>query len=414
MDSQDFAVAADFCKLVGAPDLFVYLGLPQDVPPEIALEALSERRKHMQAMQANPKYKDAARALIKGFQPFQRLLGDAASYRRALAEAVEGAKLPMLELAIDGVLADGQLTPQEEAFVRDSALRLGISEATFQRVLAERLATAGAVRAGVQAATGSAWWDAAFSAALLDLVPASPGVLVDVYCRAALSAIAILPVRPSLSYIGVDRTAERVEAARAALPDVPNRMALLQGEPHSLPIPDDTVDLVLAVRVLANQPDTGAVLQEAARILRPGGQVIVVEPDGLAESFYFDGPLVTYNAWFQRLVAEVDAAADPSRPPLRRPGPAVGPSLHARLAEAGLRPTRMTVHASSTLRPRAFGGFAGRLSRYPEQIAAAAGLSGGDTLRAVREAAAALAIPPDRVGLGGQVLPLFLAAATKE
>jgi SAM-dependent methyltransferase len=415
MDLQDFTVAADFCRLVGSPDLLAYLGLPADVPGEIAIEALSERRKHMQAMQANPKFKDSARALIKGYQPFQRLLSMPNAYRDQVARAAEAGKLPLLELVIDGVLADGQLTAAEEVFVRDSAGRMGISDETFQRVLAARTAMHGVVRSTeIQGAAGYAWWDATFTRVLLELIPQSSGTLVDIYCRDALSAVTILPVRPQLSYIGVDKSAERLESARAALPDVPNRMALVQAEPHALPMPDESVDLVLAVRMLGNQPDAAAVLEESARILRPGGRVVIAEPDGLGASFYFDGALANYNAWFHRLVADLDARVAPHLPPMRRPGLALGPALHARLAAAGLRPLSTTVHAASTLRPRPFGRFVARLQRYPEQIAATMGLEGGEALDGIRGAIASLEIDPETVGLGGQVLPLFLAVAVKD
>jgi SAM-dependent methyltransferase len=447
VEPQDLATAAAFCNLVDTRDLLDYLGLQRGCTSEEALLALSERRKRMQAMQANPKFKDSAKALIQGNSAFQRLLADPAAYLASVDLAAEASKLPILELAIDSVLADGQITDSEEAFVRQSAMNLGISAETYRRVLQERAAKRGVVLGGAAAppappawaggrtkappvideitesvpiqpagaGSGYPWWDAAFTRMLLDAIPGGPGDLVDVYCRTALSALTILPARRQLTWIGVDKSAERLENARGQMPILQNRVALLQGSPSALPIPDESVDFALSIRALASG-DSRPVLAEMKRVLRPGGRAIIAEPDGLAEVFVFDGHLGPYNAAFHALLAVVDAAMGAGVDPIGRPGFAIGPQLHARMAAAGLRPLTVAVHASHSLKQRPFTGLLKNLRRYPQTVVRSAGL-GEDLpeLAAVyREADELEFSPPGEQGLGGQVLPIWLAVAVKD
>lgn len=446
VDPQDLAVAADFCKLVDTKDLFEYLGLGRPCSPEEAAAALADRRKHMQAMQSNPKFKDSAKALIKGFAVFQRVLAEPVDYMVAVDKAAELEKIPMLELALDSVLADGMITASEEAFVRQSAASLGISMETYERVLYERASargvvvgqgaatpappawaggkTAGAPGGNAQpepkltgAGAGYAWWDAAFTRMLLDTIPGGPGDMVDIYCRTALSALTVLPVRRQLAWVGVDRSAERLEAARSQLPAIGNRVGLLVGEPHALPIPDASVDFVLSIRALANVADTRLVFAEALRVLRPGGRLICAEPDGLAESFVFDSHLADYNGAFHHLLLTVDAAMSAGADPIGGPGLALGPQLFLRMQHAGFRPLSIGVHGSNTLKNRTFGGLAKNLRRYPQNVARSVGLT--DDHPAVVAVVAAVdrleaVVGAERTGLGGQVLPIYLAVGVKD
>ena len=451
MEPADFAAAADFCKLVDTRDLLEYLGLQRGCAVDEAQQVLSDRRKHMQSMQANPKFKDSAKALIKGFAAFQRLLNEAPVYLAAVEKEAEKEKIPMLEMALDAVMADGAITASEEAFVRNSAIKLGITTETYERVLAEKARERGisvGAPTGVPAppawagrsapvsvtsqvtanpeitetklagaGAGYPWWDAAFTRLLLDTIPGGPGDMVDIYCRTALSALTVLPARRQLTWVGVDRSQERIDAARSQMPPGLDRVGMIVGEPHALPIPDESVDFVLAIRALANQRDTRPILEEARRVLRPGGRLIVAEPDGLSESFVFDSHLGDYNHAFHELLVAADMLMGPGVDPVGKPGLALGPQLHLRFQYAGLRPFSVYVHGSHTLKARSFGGLAKNLRRYPASIARSVGMAEDDPrLIAVFASVDRLeaVVPPERMGLGGQVIPIYLAVAVKD
>ena len=74
--------------------------------------------------------------------------------------------------------------------------------------------------------------------------------------------------------IGLDMTAEMLELARrnAAEAGVDN-VEFLQGYLEDIPLPDDSVDVVISNCVINLAADKNVVLAEAARVLRPGGRL---------------------------------------------------------------------------------------------------------------------------------------------
>src|SRR5512143_846018 len=88
--------------------------------------------------------------------------------------------------------------------------------------------------------------------------------------------LAAREVGPSGRVIGVDMTDEmlaraRDNAARAGITNVEFRKGLIE----RLPVEDASVDVVISNCVINLVPDKAAVYREAARVLRPGGRVIV-------------------------------------------------------------------------------------------------------------------------------------------
>ncbi|MCB9700085.1 MAG: hypothetical protein H6738_25075, partial [Alphaproteobacteria bacterium] len=118
MNTEALEAASLLCNLVNAPDLLTWLGVTESTPPADAKSALEKARKRMQSMQGNPKYKAASTHLIKSYRKLEELVADPAGYHAAVTGERVASQVPLLELAIDGVLADGVLTPDEEAFVR--------------------------------------------------------------------------------------------------------------------------------------------------------------------------------------------------------------------------------------------------------------------------------------------------------
>ncbi|MEU0566967.1 class I SAM-dependent methyltransferase [Nonomuraea sp. NPDC005983] len=79
---------------------------------------------------------------------------------------------------------------------------------------------------------------------------------------------------------GVDGSPDMLERARQRVPQAEFRL----GDLSSLPVPDESVDLVVCSLALTHVPVLAPVLAEFARVLRPGGHVVIadIHPEGVA------------------------------------------------------------------------------------------------------------------------------------
>jgi SAM-dependent methyltransferase len=76
---------------------------------------------------------------------------------------------------------------------------------------------------------------------------------------------------------GIDVSAAMIRAARDHCAGVANPPRFLVGEAEHLPFPDQTFDRVVAVTVLCFVPEPARLFAEAARVLRPGGVLVMGE-----------------------------------------------------------------------------------------------------------------------------------------
>jgi ubiquinone/menaquinone biosynthesis C-methylase UbiE len=105
---------------------------------------------------------------------------------------------------------------------------------------------------------------------------------LDVGCGPAFLACELgREVGPAGRVIGVDESPEMLEAARAriAREGLTDRVEVRQGEAGRLDFPSGLFDFVTGVQVYLYVADVAGALAEAARVLRPGGRLAVVDTD---------------------------------------------------------------------------------------------------------------------------------------
>ena len=132
------------------------------------------------------------------------------------------------------------------------------------------------------------WWEGAGGFAMLhwlaasraEHIPPAPSpdaLLVDLACGGGLMA----PHAARLGYrhVGVDLGLAGLELARA------HGMSAVRGSVLAVPLADGCADVVVAGEILEHIEDDVAVLAEAARLLRPGGTLVI---DAIAATWLAD------------------------------------------------------------------------------------------------------------------------------
>lgn len=76
--------------------------------------------------------------------------------------------------------------------------------------------------------------------------------------------------------IAVDRSGEMLEAAERRLRELPN-VQVRKGDLESLPLDDAAIDAATLVLVLHHLPDPAAAIRETARVLKPGGRLLITD-----------------------------------------------------------------------------------------------------------------------------------------
>jgi 2-polyprenyl-3-methyl-5-hydroxy-6-metoxy-1,4-benzoquinol methylase len=127
----------------------------------------------------------------------------------------------------------------------------------------------------------------------IDMIQASPearfpedGQLIDVGCGTG-NGLLIFHERFGVSGVGVDVSNGMLDIARAKMEgrNLPIEVHQIDGE--SLPFDDSTFDAGISFEVLEHTPNPARLLSELARVVKPGGTVVVSTPNTLWEPVHW-------------------------------------------------------------------------------------------------------------------------------
>lgn len=152
------------------------------------------------------------------------------------------------------------------------------------RLAAVRADRAAAANAWFEANAGE--WDAIRSlhiaesdveAAIRDVLGDAPiGQLIDIGTGTGRMLELFAP--QSTQSLGIDRSSEMLRLARAKLAERGlDRTELRQADLYALPMPDAAADVAILHHVLHFAQQPGAAIVEAARVLRPGGRLLIAD-----------------------------------------------------------------------------------------------------------------------------------------
>ena len=141
------------------------------------------------------------------------------------------------------------------------------------------------------------WWNDAFTAFLEETLKPRPGKrILDVGSGTGTAEVRLARLRLSQMHLfGVDLLIERVREAHKATRGINARVGYAAADACRLPFADSSFDSTYCVAILQHIRDLAGALAEISRVTRPGGRVLIVEPDNAA------------RYWFSSVQSGIDA-----------------------------------------------------------------------------------------------------------
>ena len=137
-----------------------------------------------------------------------------------------------------------------------------------------------------------AWWDDTFTAFLIETLKPRPGNrILDVGCGEGQAEVAIGRLQISqVRLVGVDLAFSKVLAASRETASHNQRVLFAAGDAARLPFRDGSFDSIYSIAVLQHLADVETAVAEFARVTRPRGRVLAVEPDNGARYGFSSTP----------------------------------------------------------------------------------------------------------------------------
>jgi len=177
------------------------------------------------------------------------------------------------------------------------------------------------------------WWDDEFTAFLAETLRPRPGNrILDVGSGQGGAEVRLGRLQVAqIALYGVDINVDEVVAAAREVAAHNQRPRFSAGDACRLPFASQSFDSTFCVAVLQHIADAEAVIGEFARVTRPGGRVVAVEPDNAARYAYSSSP--NGQSAF-RLAAELFRAASRAD----NTDPAIGARVPELFASHGIEP----------------------------------------------------------------------------
>jgi SAM-dependent methyltransferase len=132
------------------------------------------------------------------------------------------------------------------------------------------------------------WWDEAFTAFVKETVqPRAGRRILDVGCGTGTAEVQLSRLHLSQVWlVAVDLITDRVREALAEAHSHNIRASFAAADAGALPFVSASFDSAFCIAVLQHIGNVPAAVHELARVTRPGGRIVAVEPDNAARYFY--------------------------------------------------------------------------------------------------------------------------------
>ncbi|HXE79395.1 MAG TPA: methyltransferase domain-containing protein [Vicinamibacterales bacterium] len=191
------------------------------------------------------------------------------------------------------------------------------------------------------------WWDSDFSEFLAETLRPRPGRrILDVGCGDGTAELSLGRLKISqIDLFAVDKRFDRVAqtAENASAHNV--RVKVAAADAMNLPFANDTFDSTFCVAVLQHVRDVTAAVRELARVTKPGGRIVAVEPDNAARYWFssIEEGQRAYEAGSKFFAAAIHARGDGT-------DPSVGPKLTGFFAASRVEPLSVDLFPVSVTR----------------------------------------------------------------
>jgi ubiquinone/menaquinone biosynthesis C-methylase UbiE len=180
------------------------------------------------------------------------------------------------------------------------------------------------------------WWNSQFTNFLREMLLPRPGNrILDVGCGVGTAEVWMGQLRLSqVDLFGVDLIHSYVREAVNAAASRNVRVGYAVADACYLPFVDRSFDCTFCVAVLQHVRDLTSAIGEFARVTKPGGRVLAVEPDNAARYWYSSGEVGrrAFELGTRFFTALAGARGDTT-------DLSVGPKIPAVFARFGIEPT---------------------------------------------------------------------------